>query len=37
MALGRARDALDRGERTLIVLDAAFYPPRTTSPRWGES
>ena len=37
VALGRARDALDRGERTLIVLDAAFYPPRTTSPRWGES
>jgi thiamine pyrophosphate-dependent acetolactate synthase large subunit-like protein len=35
-ALVRARTALDAGERTLLVLDAAFHPPRTTSPRWSE-
>jgi acetolactate synthase-1/2/3 large subunit len=35
-ALVRARAALDGGERTLIVLDANFLPPRTTSPRWAE-
>jgi len=36
-ALAQARDGLTRGERWLIVLEQAFHPPRTTSPRWREA
>jgi len=36
-ALTRARDGLTCGERTMIVLEQAFHPPRTTSPRWREA
>jgi acetolactate synthase-1/2/3 large subunit len=35
-AITAARAALAAGERTLIVLEQAFDPPRTTSPRWRE-
>ena len=35
-ALVRARAALAEGAATLLVLDADFHPPRTTSPRWNE-
>ncbi len=36
-ALTQARDGLTCGERWMVVLDQAFHPPRTTSPRWRES
>ena len=36
-ALSNARAGIERGDSTLVVLDAAFYPPRTTSPRWNSS
>ena len=35
-ALTQARDGLTCGERWMIVLEASFHPPRTTSPRWRE-
>jgi len=35
-AVAAAREALAVGEHTLIVLEQAFHPPRTTSPRWRE-
>jgi acetolactate synthase-1/2/3 large subunit len=35
-ALALARDGLGSGERWIIVLEQAFHPPRTTSPRWRE-
>jgi len=36
-ALTQARDGLSWGERWMVVLEQAFHPPRTTSPRWRES
>ena len=33
-ALTQARDGLSCGERWMVVLEQAFHPPRTTSPRW---
>jgi thiamine pyrophosphate-dependent acetolactate synthase large subunit-like protein len=36
-ALAGALDGLARGERWMVVLEAAFLPPRTTSPRWRET
>ena len=36
-ALGRARESVARGECSLVVLEQAFHPPRTTSPRWREA
>ena len=36
-ALTAAREGLTCGDRTMIVLEQAFHPPRTTSPRWRES
>jgi acetolactate synthase-1/2/3 large subunit len=36
-ALTTAREGLTCGDRTMIVLEQAFHPPRTTSPRWRES
>jgi acetolactate synthase-1/2/3 large subunit len=36
-AIAGARAGLAAGERTLIVLEQAFHPPRTTSPRWREA
>ena len=36
-ALAQARNGLTCGERWMVVLEAAFHPPRTTSPRWRES
>jgi acetolactate synthase-1/2/3 large subunit len=35
-ALAQARNGLTCGERWMVVLEAAFHPPRTTSPRWRE-
>jgi acetolactate synthase-1/2/3 large subunit len=35
-ALATVRDGMTRGEHWLVVLEAAFHPPRTTSPRWRE-
>jgi len=35
-ALTQAREGLTCGDRWMIVLEQAFYPPRTTSPRWRE-
>jgi acetolactate synthase-1/2/3 large subunit len=35
-ALTQARDGLTCGERWMVVLEAALFPPRTTSPRWRE-
>ena len=36
-SLTTAREGLTCGDRTMIVLEQAFHPPRTTSPRWRES
>ena len=36
-SLTAAREGLTCGDRTMIVLEQAFHPPRTTSPRWRES
>ncbi len=36
-AVAAAREGLNRGERTLVVLEQEFHPPRTTSPRWREA
>jgi acetolactate synthase-1/2/3 large subunit len=36
-ALTTAREGLTCGDRTMIVLEQALHPPRTTSPRWRES
>jgi thiamine pyrophosphate-dependent acetolactate synthase large subunit-like protein len=36
-ALAEARDGLAAGEHALVVLEQAFHPPRTTSPRWREA
>ena len=35
-ALGRAREANDRGEPRIVVWRERLFPPRTTSPRWHE-
>ena len=35
--LTQARDGLTCGERWMVVLEAALFPPRTTSPRWREA
>ncbi len=35
-ALTQAREGMTCGERWMVVLDAALFPPRTTSPRWRE-
>jgi acetolactate synthase-1/2/3 large subunit len=36
-ALAQARTGVERGEVWLVVLEQAFHPPRTTSPRWREA
>ncbi len=36
-ALERAREGAVRGECSMVVLEQAFHPPRTTSPRWREA
>ena len=36
-ALTQAREGLTCGERWMVVLEQAFHPPRTTSPRWREA
>jgi acetolactate synthase-1/2/3 large subunit len=36
-ALAQAGDGVMRGEQWMVVLEQAFHPPRTTSPRWRES
>ena len=36
-ALAEARDGLATGEQAMVVLEQAFHPPRTTSPRWREA
>ena len=36
-ALGQAREGIDRAEVWIVVLEQAFHPPRTTSPRWREA
>jgi acetolactate synthase-1/2/3 large subunit len=36
-AIATAREGLTAGAHTLIVLEQAFHPPRTTSPRWREA
>jgi acetolactate synthase-1/2/3 large subunit len=36
-AIAAAREGLAAGENTLVVLEQAFHPPRTTSPRWREA
>jgi acetolactate synthase-1/2/3 large subunit len=35
-ALTQARDGLTCGDRWMVVLECALFPPRTTSPRWRE-
>jgi len=35
--LTQAREGLTCGERWMVVLEQAFHPPRTTSPRWREA